>query len=55
MEGKKGSERKMPEEDQKRGRKKNKQRIAQIGVKLIKSGYFPMIKEAFSEVGKVTT
>ena len=39
----KGSKRKSPEEEQKRGRKLNKQRIAEIGVRLIKSGQYPMI------------
>ena len=34
----KGSKRKSPEEELRRGRKTNKQRIAAIGVKLIESG-----------------
>ena len=54
MEGQKGSKRKMPKEDQKRGRKMNKQRIADFRVKLIESGQYPTIKVAFSEVSKVT-
>jgi len=49
----KGSKRKPPEEELKRGRKSNKQRIAEIGVKLIESGQYPTIKAAFSEVSKV--
>ena len=54
MEAKKGSKRKSLEEDQKRGRKTNKQRIEKIGVKLIESGQYPTIKATFSEVSKVT-
>ena len=54
MEPHKGSKRKSPEEEQKRGRKLNKQRIAEIGVRSIESGQYPMIQEAFSEVSKVT-
>ena len=54
VEGQKGSKRKTPEEDQKRGRKPNKQRIAEIGVKLIELGQYPTIKATFSEVSKVS-
>ena len=50
----KGSKRKSPEEDLKRGHKTNKQRIAAIGVKLIESGQYPTIRKAFFEVSKVT-
>ena len=42
------------EEEQRRGRKSNKQRIAEIGVKLIESGQYPMIRATFSEVSKVS-
>jgi len=49
----KGNKRKPPEEELKRGRKSNKQRIAEIRVKLIESGQYPTIKAAFSEVSKV--
>ena len=44
----KGSKRKQSEEVEKRGRKKNKQRIAEIGRRLIESGQFPMIKASFT-------
>ena len=54
METQKGSKRKSSEEDQKRGQKTIKQRIEEIGVKLIESGQYPTIKAAFSEVIKVT-
>ena len=49
-----GHKRKPPEEEQRRGRKSNKQRIAEIGVKLIESGQYPTIRVAFSEVSKVS-
>ena len=49
----KGNNRKSLEEEQHRGRKTNKQRIAKVGVKLIKSCQYPTIKAAFSEVSKV--
>ena len=49
----KGSKRKSPEEELRRGRKMNKQHIAAVGVKIIESGQYPMIKAAFSEVNKV--
>ena len=52
MEPQKGSKRKSPEEEQKRGRKSNKQRFAEIGVRLIESGQYPTIREALSEVSK---
>ena len=45
---------KPPEEEQCRGRKSNKQRIAELGVKLIESGQYPTIRVAFSEVSKVS-
>ena len=48
-----GNKQKYPEEEQRRGRKTNKQRNAEVGVKLIESGQYPMIKVAFSEVSKV--
>ena len=54
VEPQKGSKRKSQEEDQKKGRKSNKQRIAEIGVRLIESGRYPTIREALSEVIKVT-
>ena len=50
----KGSKRKSPEEDLKRGRKMNKQRTTEVGVKLIKSCQYPTIMVAFSEVNKVS-
>ena len=53
VEPQKGSKRKSLKEEQKRGRKTNKQRIAEIGVRLIESGQYPMIRVAFSEVSKV--
>ena len=49
----KGNKRKPPEEELKRGRKSNKQRIAEIGVKLIESGQYTTITATFSEVSKV--
>ena len=49
-----GHKRKPPEEEQSRGRKSNKQRIAKIRVKLIESGQYPTIRAAFSEVSKVS-
>ena len=49
----KGSKRKYSKEELRRGRKTNKKRIAVVGVKLIESGQYPTIKEAFSEVNKV--
>ena len=48
-----GHKRKPPEEEQRRGRKSNKQRIAEVGIKLIESGQYPTIRAAFSEVSKV--
>ena len=45
--------RKYPEEDLKRGRKTNKQRIVKVGVKLIESGQYLTIMAKFSEVNKV--
>ena len=45
-----GHKRKPMEEEQRRGRKSNKQRIAEVGIKLIESGQYPTIREAFSEV-----
>ena len=54
MEPQKRSKRKSLEEEQKRGRKLKKQRIAEIGVRLIESGQYPTIQEAFSELSKVT-
>ena len=54
VEGHKASKRKTLEEDQKRGKKSKKQRIAKIRVKLIESGQNPTIKEAFSKVSKVS-
>ena len=53
-EGPKGSKRKTPKEDQKWGRKSNKQRIVEIGVMLIKSGQYPTIKATFSKVRRVS-
>ena len=49
----KGNKRKSLEEEQGRGRKTKKQRIAEVGVKPIESGKYPMIMMAFSEVSKV--
>ena len=49
-----GHKQKPPEEEQRRGRMLNKQRIAEIGVKLIESGQYPTIRAAFSEVSKVS-
>ena len=49
-----GHKRKPPKEEQRRGMKSNKQRIVEIGVKLIESGQYPMIRAAFSEVSKVS-
>ena len=49
-----GYKRKSPEEEKCRGRKSNKQRIAELGVKLIESGQYPTIRVAFSEVSKVS-
>ena len=54
VEPQKGSKRKSPKEEQKRGRKSNKQRIAEIGVRLIESGQYSVIQEAFFEVSKFT-
>ena len=48
----KGSKRKSPEEELRRGRKTNKQRIAAVGVRLIESGQYPTIQAAFSEAKK---
>ena len=48
----KGSKRKSPEEELRRGRKTNKQRIAAVGVRLIESGQYPTIRATFSEVKK---
>ena len=45
---------KPPEEEQCRGRKSNKQHIVEIGVKLIESSQYPMIRVTFSEVSKVS-
>ena len=47
-----GHKRKPPEEEQRRGRKSNKQRIVEVGVKLIESGQYPTIRAAFYEVSK---
>ena len=44
----KGSKRKSPEEELKRGRNTNKKQIAEVGIKLIKSCQYPMIREAFT-------
>ena len=49
----KGSKRKSPEDELRRGRKKNKKSIVEVGVKLIESGQYLMIGVAFSEVNKV--
>ena len=49
----KGNKRKSLEEEERSGRKTNKQRIAEVGVKLIELGQYPTIKAAFSEVSKV--
>ena len=49
----KGSKRKSPEEELRRGRKTNKQCIAAVGVRLIESGQYPTIQAAFSEAKKV--
>ena len=49
----KGSKRKSPEEELRRGRKTNTQRIAEVGVRLIELGQYLIIKEAFSKVNKV--
>ena len=48
----KGSKRKSPKEELRRGRKTNKQCIAAVGVRLIESGQYPTIRAAFSEVKK---
>ena len=48
----KGSKRKSPEEELRRGRKTNKQRIAAVGDRLIESGQYPTIQAAFSEAKK---
>ena len=53
MDPQKGSKMKQAEDDMKPGRKTNKQRITEIGVKLIESGQYPTIVAAFSEVNKV--
>ena len=47
------NKRKSLEEEHRGGRKTNKQRIAEVGVKLIELGQYPMITVAFSEVSKV--
>ena len=47
-----GSKRKSSEEELRRGWKTNKQRIAMVGVRLVESGQYPTIKEAFYEVNK---
>ena len=49
-----GHKQKPLEEEQRRGRKSNKQRIVEIGVKLIKSGQYLTIRAVFSEVSKVS-
>ena len=49
-----GHKRKPPEEEQCRGRKLNKQCIAEIGVKIIESDQYPTIRAAFSKVSKVS-
>ena len=50
----KGSKRKSLEEELKRGRKTNKQRIAEVGVDLIESCQQLMIMATFYEVNKVS-
>ena len=49
----KGSKRKSPEKEMRRGQKTNKQRITAVGVKLIESGQYPTIQVAFSEAKKL--
>ena len=48
----KGSKRKCPEEELRRGRKTNKQHIAVVGVRLIEYGQYPTIKVTLSEAKK---
>ena len=52
LDAQKGSKRKSPEEEMRRGRKTKKQRIAVVGVRLIESGQYPTIQAAFSEAKK---
>ena len=53
MDPQKGRKRKQSEDDMIRGRKTNKQRIAEVGVKLIELGQYPMIVESFTKVNRV--
>lgn len=46
------NKRKQPESWEKRGRKSNKQRIAEVGNRLIESGQYPTIKAALSSLHK---
>ena len=50
----KGSKRKQLEDDMKQGRKTNKERIAEVGFKLIESNQYPVIVETFSEVNELS-
>ena len=52
LDAQKGSKRKSPEEELRRGRKMVKQSIVAVGVRLIESEHYPTIMAAFSEVKK---
>ena len=52
LDSQKGSRRKFSEEELRIGRKMNKQYIAAVGVRIIESSQYPMIRAAFSEVKK---
>ena len=49
----KDCKRKSPEEELHHGRKKNKQQIAVVGVRLTEFGQYPTIQAVFSEAKKV--
>ena len=49
----KGNKRKHPEEDLRRSRNMNKQRIIEITINIVESGQYTMLIEAFSEVDQV--
>lgn len=50
----KDNKRKQPESGEKRGRKSNRQRIAEVGSRLIESGQYPTIKDALTSIRKST-
>ena len=46
------NKRKQPESGEKRGRKSNRKRIAEVGSRLIESGQYPTIKAALTSIRK---